>query len=81
MVEDEADIVRRVFAWVGLDRLSLSEVSRRLQRIGCRSRRGLARWGGTALRDMLDQSGLHRACRARAVAGRARRTTVAVNAA
>jgi site-specific DNA recombinase len=53
VVEDEADLVRRVFAWVGIDRLSLREVSRRLQQMGCKSRRGLARWGGTAIRDML----------------------------
>jgi site-specific DNA recombinase len=53
VVEDEAAIVRRVFAWVGLDRLSLREVGRRLQWMGYRSPRGLAHWGGTTLRDML----------------------------
>lgn len=53
VVEDEARIVRRIFAWVGLDRLSLSEVSRRLQQIGCRSPRGLRRWGVTTIRGML----------------------------
>src|SRR5919201_2453742 len=37
IVDDEAHIVRRIFEWVGRDRLSLSEVSRRLQRMGCRS--------------------------------------------
>ncbi|MGH8515249.1 MAG: recombinase family protein, partial [Gammaproteobacteria bacterium] len=41
IVEDEAEIVRRIFAWVGLNRLSLSEVGRRLQQMGCRSPRGL----------------------------------------
>src|SRR5580704_11974364 len=53
VIEDEADIVRRIFAWVGCDRLSLREVCRRLQQMGRRSPRGLARWGGTTIRDML----------------------------
>src|SRR5712692_3795305 len=45
IVEDEARIVRCIFEWVGRDRLSLSEVCRRLQRMGCRSPRGLRHWG------------------------------------
>src|SRR6202790_1959027 len=53
IVEDEADIVRRIFAWVGLDRLSLREVCRRLQQMGCRSRRGLTRWNATTIGGML----------------------------
>src|SRR6202163_4137629 len=53
IVEDEADIVRRIFAWVGLDRLSLREVCRRLQQMGCRSRRGLTRWDATTIGGML----------------------------
>src|SRR5882724_10686533 len=36
IVADEAEIVRRIFAWIGQDRLSLREVCRRLQRMGCR---------------------------------------------
>ncbi len=53
IVEDEADIVRRIFAWVGLDRLSMREVCRRLQRMGCRSPRGLRHWGITTIHGML----------------------------
>jgi len=53
VIEDAADIVRRIFAWVGLDRLSLSEVCRRLQQMGCRSPRGLRRWGVTTIGGML----------------------------
>ena len=53
IIEDEADIVRRVFAWIGRDRLSMREVCRRLQRMGCRSPRGLRHWGITTIRGML----------------------------
>jgi site-specific DNA recombinase len=53
VVEDEAEIVRRVFAWIGRDRLTMREVCRRLQRMGCRSPRGLRHWGITTIRGML----------------------------
>jgi site-specific DNA recombinase len=53
VVEDEAEIVRCIFAWVAGDRLSLREVGRRLQQMGLRSPRGLAHWGGTTIRDVL----------------------------
>jgi site-specific DNA recombinase len=53
IIEDEADIVRRIFAWVGLDRLSMREVCRRLQRMGCRSPRGLQQWCITTIHGML----------------------------
>ncbi len=68
IVENEAEIVRRIFAWVGLDRLSLSEVSRRLRQMGCRSPRGLASWGTTTIRGMLANP----AYIGRAVLGRSR---------
>jgi site-specific DNA recombinase len=68
IVEDEADIVRRIFAWVGLDRLSLSEVCRRLQQMGCRSPRGLRHWGVTTISGMLSNP----AYIGRAVLGRSR---------
>ena len=44
IIEDEAEVVRQIFAWVGRDRLSLSEVSRRLQRQGCPTRSGKKAW-------------------------------------
>jgi len=68
VAEDEAEIVRRIFAWVGLDRLSLREVCRRLQQMGCRSPRGLLHWNATVIRDMLDNP----AYIGRAVLGRSR---------
>ncbi|HEX8808422.1 MAG TPA: recombinase family protein, partial [Xanthobacteraceae bacterium] len=68
VIADEAEIVQRVFAWVGLDRLSLREVGRRLQQMGYRSPRGLAHWGGTTIRDMLTNP----AYIGRAVLGRSR---------
>src|SRR5882724_1928277 len=68
IVEAEAEIVRRVFAWVGLDRLSLSEVGRRLRQMGCKSPRGLVGWGGTTIRGMLTNP----AYIGRAVLGRSR---------
>jgi site-specific DNA recombinase len=68
VVEDEADIVRRIFAWVGLDRLSLHEVCRRLQQMGCRSPRGLALWNAVTIRGMLSNP----AYIGRAVFGRSR---------
>jgi site-specific DNA recombinase len=54
VVEDEAHIVRLVFAWVGLDRLSLREVCRRLRQMGCRTRRGSTYWHASTIRGMLD---------------------------
>ena len=54
VVEDEARIVRRIFAWVAHDRLSLREMCRRLEQMGCRTRRGLAHWKLGTLRGMLD---------------------------
>jgi len=54
VVEEEEQIVRRIFRWVAHDRLSLSEVRRRLQQMGCRSPRGLAHWNHTTLSTMLD---------------------------
>jgi site-specific DNA recombinase len=54
IVEDEARVVRSIFAWIGVNRLSLREVCRRLQRMGCRSPRGLRHWGITTIRGMID---------------------------
>jgi site-specific DNA recombinase len=68
VIEDEAGIVRRIFNWVGLDRLSLREVGRRLQQMGCKSPRGLLRWGGTTIRGVLTNP----AYIGRAVLGRSR---------
>ena len=68
IVEDEARIVRQVFAWVAGDRLSLWEVCRRLRQMGCRTRRGLTYWKSATVRIMLDNP----AYVGRAVLGRTR---------
>jgi site-specific DNA recombinase len=54
VVEEEARIVRFIFAWVGFDRLSLREVCRRLRQMGCQTRRGSTHWYASTIRGMLD---------------------------
>jgi site-specific DNA recombinase len=44
VVEEEARIVRFIFAWVGFDRMSLREVCRLLRQIGCQTRQGSTTW-------------------------------------
>jgi site-specific DNA recombinase len=44
ILEDEARIVRRIFAWIGRERISLGEVCRRLQQEGIRTRSGKPAW-------------------------------------
>jgi site-specific DNA recombinase len=68
VVEDEARVVRLIFAWVGLDRLSLRAACRRLQQMGCRTRRGLAHWSVATIYGMLENP----AYIGRAVLGRTR---------
>ena len=43
--EDEARIVRLIFRWVGVDCVSLREVSRRLHKMGCATKTGKVHWG------------------------------------
>ena len=54
VVPEEARLVRLIFAWIGLDRLSLREVCRRLQRAGCRTRSGTTRWWASTIHGMLE---------------------------
>jgi site-specific DNA recombinase len=54
VVEDEAHIVRLIFAWIGLDRMSLRQICRRLHQMGCRTRRGSTYWHASTIRGMLD---------------------------
>src|SRR5215212_2637958 len=44
ILEDEARIVRGIFAWIGRERISLGEVCRRLLREGIRTRSGKPAW-------------------------------------
>jgi site-specific DNA recombinase len=53
VVEDEARRVRQLFAWVGVERVSLREAGRRLQALGCPTRTGLGHWDATTLCGML----------------------------
>jgi site-specific DNA recombinase len=53
LVPEEAWMVRLIFAWVGLERLSLREACRRLERAGCPTRRGSTRWYASTVRGML----------------------------
>src|SRR5438445_136286 len=46
-------IDRSIFRWVGVDRVSLREVCRRLQKIGCATRTGKGRWDATTICGML----------------------------
>src|SRR5271166_4208745 len=68
VVEDEAHIVRLIFAWIGLDRMSLRAVCRRLQQMGCQTRQGSTYWHASTIRSMLDNP----AYIGRAAFGRAR---------
>jgi site-specific DNA recombinase len=44
ILEDEAQIVRRVFHWIGRERVSIGETCRRLQQAGCLTRSGKTAW-------------------------------------
>ena len=68
VVDSEAHIVRLIFAWIGLDRMSLRAVCRRLQQIGCQTRQGSTYWYASTIRSMLDNP----AYIGRAAFGRAR---------
>ena len=68
VVAEEARWVRLMFAWVGLERLSLREVSRRLSEVGVSTSTGKARWDSTTIALMLRNT----AYVGRAVFGRSR---------
>jgi site-specific DNA recombinase len=53
VVPEEARFVRLIFAWVGLERVSLREVCRRLKQAGCLTRRGTTLWYASTLHGML----------------------------
>ena len=47
--EAQADVVRQIFTWVGLERCSIGDVCRRLQQRGIPSPRGKAYWDRTTV--------------------------------
>ena len=53
IVVEEARVVQQIFAWVGYDRLSISEVCRRLQHQGTPTRTGKSSWDRTTVWGML----------------------------
>ncbi len=53
VVLEAARVVRRIFAWVGEQRLSIREVSRRLAREGIPSPRGRAHWQSSMVSGLL----------------------------
>ena len=50
---EEAQVVRQIFRWIGLERASIGEVCRRLQRDGVRTRTGKTTWDRSAVWGML----------------------------
>lgn len=54
VVPEEARVVRLIFAWVGLERLSLREVCRRLRDADLRTRSGQTRWWASTLHGMVE---------------------------
>ena len=53
IIFEEAQVVKQVFEWVGLDGLSIGEVCRRLQRQEIRTRTGKTYWDRTTVWGML----------------------------
>jgi len=53
IVAEEARIVEEMFRWVGLERCSLADVTRRLARCGVPSPSGKARWDRATVRGLL----------------------------
>lgn len=53
IVAEEARVVRQVFRWVGLERVSIGEVCRRLQQAGVHTRTGKTAWDRSVVWSML----------------------------
>ena len=53
LLPEEAEVVKQVFRWVGQERLSIGEVTRRLTRAGVPTRTGKTFWDRTSVWDML----------------------------
>ena len=53
ILPEEAQVVRQVFEWVGLERLSINEVSRRLTKTDIKTRTGKDVWDRATVWDML----------------------------
>jgi site-specific DNA recombinase len=53
VLEDEACVVRQLFAWIGREGCSLGEVVRRLERLGVPTRQGHKRWDRSTIWGLL----------------------------
>jgi site-specific DNA recombinase len=53
VIEEQAAVVKQVFEWVGCDRLSIGEVSRRLKERGIRTATGKSWWDRSTVWEML----------------------------
>lgn len=53
IMPEEARVVRRIFHWIGYERLSIGEVCRRLQQAGERTRTGRTIWDRSVVPDIL----------------------------
>ena len=56
VVEDKAEVVRRIFRWVGVERVTLAAVCRRLAEAGVPSPTGNARWSRSMIGTLLSNS-------------------------
>jgi site-specific DNA recombinase len=69
VLEEEAQVVRNIFTWVGREGCSLAEVVRRLARLGVPTRSGLKRWDRSTIWGLLT----NRAYQGQAAYGKTRR--------
>ena len=53
VIAEEADVVRHIFHWIGVERVSIGEVCRRLGKQGHRTRTGKTYWDRSAVWGML----------------------------
>ena len=53
VIEEEAAVVRQIFAWVGRNGCTLRDVVRRLEKMGVRTRHGSSRWNRVTVWGML----------------------------
>jgi site-specific DNA recombinase len=53
IVSEEAQVVQQIFKWVGIERLSMGQVCRRLQQAGVKTRSGKTTWDRSVIWGML----------------------------
>ena len=53
IIPEQAQVVRQIFQWVGIERVSMSEICRRLEQIGAETRGGITTWDRSVVWGML----------------------------